>query len=292
VQITIDPDAGFCYGVDLAIRQAEQMLGTGNKIYCLGDIVHNTHELERLKARGMEVIGHEKLRELRNTTVLIRAHGEPPSTYEVALQNNLKLIDGTCPIVHKLQKRIGEHYSEGAEKEVQIVIFGKEGHAEVAGLTGQTENNAIIVSKEADLIKIDFSKPVTLFSQTTMDQEEYLVISRDIESRMKNANQGNNPDFKVFDTICRQVSRRAPLLEKFAGEHDVIIFVSGSKSSNGRYLFTKCLNANKSTFLISKPDELRTEWLENIETIGITGATSTPLSQLQEVADKINDILH
>jgi 4-hydroxy-3-methylbut-2-en-1-yl diphosphate reductase len=290
VQISIDPDAGFCFGVDQAIRKADQLLAEGNKIYCLGDIVHNASELERLKAKGMEVIGQDQFQNLQDVNVLIRAHGEPPSTYELALRNNIKLIDATCPIVHKLQHRIGKHFKEGNEKNMQIVIFGKAGHAEVAGLAGQTNDEAIIISNEADLVKIDFTKPVTLFSQTTMDQEAYKVIAEEIKLRLSNSKADETPMFQVFDTICRQVSRRAPLLEDYARKQDVVIFVSGNKSSNGKYLYERCRIANEFSYLINGVGDLQKSWFKAAEKVGISGATSTPVSQLKEIANKIAEI--
>jgi 4-hydroxy-3-methylbut-2-en-1-yl diphosphate reductase len=290
VKVTIDPDAGFCFGVDTAIRKADQLLSLGKKIYCLGDIVHNSIELERLKALGMEVIGPAKFKDLKNATVLIRAHGEPPSTYAMARHNNIELIDATCSIVRKLQQNIGKNYIEGQNKNLQIVIFGKDGHAEVAGLLGQTENKAIIISNENDLDKIDFLKPVCLFSQTTMDQEAFKAISKEIESRMERAKPGEIHDIKIFNTICRQVSRRAPRLEEFARKNDVLIFVSGSKSSNGQYLFSKCKDANKSSYWINSSAGLEKDWFIGVDKVGVTGATSTPARQLKEVADKIDEI--
>lgn len=291
MQITIDPHAGFCFGVDQAIRKADELLADGNTIYCLGDIVHNAAELDRLKAKGMEVIGYEKFQELKNVSVLIRAHGEPPATYEIARRNNITLIDATCPIVHKLQQRIGKNYKEGQDKNLQIVIFGKIGHAEVAGLSGQTDDKAIIISNEDDLLKIDFTKPMTLFSQTTMDQDAFGKISKEIELRMRKANHETEPDLKVFDTICRQVSGRAPHLEDFARKQDVIIFVSGNNSSNGKYLFSKCLAANKNSYFVSKLEEIQKEWFRDVENVGISGATSTPLSLLREIGSRINEII-
>ena len=290
MQITIDPDAGFCFGVDQAIRQADELLSTGSKIYCLGDIVHNKTELARLKANGLEVIGYDQFQRLQDAIVIIRAHGEPPSTYELAQLNNIKLVDATCPIVHKLQQRIGKHYIEGKEKSLQIVIFGKKGHAEVAGLAGQTDDKAIIICSNEDLEKIDFAKPVSLFSQTTMDQEAYELTGKEIERRMKLANPEGSINLQVSDSICRQVSRRAPLLEDFAGKQDVVIFVSGNNSSNGKYLFSRCLKANKSSHMISKADELQKNWFSVAEKVGVSGATSTPLSELQSIADLINNI--
>jgi 4-hydroxy-3-methylbut-2-en-1-yl diphosphate reductase len=287
VQVTIDPDAGFCFGVDQAIRQADKLLETGKKIYCLGDIVHNASELSRLKSKGLEVIGYNQFQQLKDATVLIRAHGEPPSTYELASRNNVKLVDATCPIVHKLQQRIGNIYSKGQDKNMQLVIFGKEGHAEIAGLSGQTDDKAIIISNDSDFDKIDFTKPISLFSQTTMDKEAFVRISKEIENRMIQACPEGNIDFQVFDTICRQVSHRAPLLDDFARNQDMVIFVSGNNSSNGKYLFSRCQKANKSSYLINNADELQKEWFAGADKIGISGATSTPLKQLEEIADKI-----
>jgi 4-hydroxy-3-methylbut-2-en-1-yl diphosphate reductase len=288
VQVTIDPNAGFCFGVGQAIREAEHALESGEKIYCLGDIVHNALEMDRLKAKGLEVIDHSRFRELKHSTVLIRAHGEPPSTYEIAENNHLVIIDATCPIVQKLQQRIHQHYHAAPESQVQVVIFGKAGHAEVAGLSGQTDDKAIVVSCEADLQKIDFSKPVKLFAQTTMDKEGFGAISLAIAHRMQLANPGTEPE--VFDTICRQVSGRAPLLKAFAAEVDVLIFVSGNKSSNGAYLFEICRKANSKSYRVSDTGDIRPEWFEKAMHTGVTGATSTPLEQLQQVARNIEDI--
>jgi (E)-4-hydroxy-3-methyl-but-2-enyl pyrophosphate reductase (IPP and DMAPP forming) len=290
VQVTIDPNAGFCFGVGQAIREAEHALDSGEKIYCLGDIVHNAVELDRLKAKGLEVIDHSRLRELQHASVLIRAHGEPPSTYEIAENNHLVIIDATCPIVQKLQQRIHKHYQAGIESQTQVVIFGKVGHAEVSGLSGQTDDNAIVVNSEADLQKIDFSKPVKLFAQTTMDKEAFNNISIEIEQRMKLAQPGREPNFEVFDTICRQVSGRAPSLKEFAAGLDVLIFVSGSKSSNGAYLFEICRTANPNSYRVSDAGEMRPEWFEAASHVGVTGATSTPLIQLQDVARRIEEI--
>lgn len=288
MQITIDPGAGFCFGVGQAIREAEHALDSGEKIYCLGDVVHNAVELDRLKAKGLEVIDHSRLRELHDATVLIRAHGEPPSTYEIAENNHLVILDATCPIVQKLQQRIHKHYQAGIGSLAQVVIYGKSGHAEVAGLSGQTDDNAIVVSCEADLQKIDFTRPVKLFAQTTMDKEAFDAIGLEIEHRMHLANPGSVPE--VFDTICRQVSGRAPLLKEFAAGVDVLVFVSGNKSSNGAYLFGICRTANADSYRVSDSGEIKPEWFDKANHVGVTGATSTPLSQLQEVARRIEEI--
>lgn len=288
MQITIDPTAGFCFGVGQAIRKAEQALDSGEKIYCLGDIVHNAMELDRLKAKGMEVIDHGRLRELQYSTVLIRAHGEPPSTYEIAENNHLVIIDATCPIVRKLQQRIHKHYHSGIESQTQVVIFGKTGHAEMAGLSGQTDDNAIVVSCESDLQKIDFSKPVKLFAQTTMDREAFSRISFEIERRKRLAQPGSESE--LFDTICHQVSGRAPLLKEFANGLDVLVFVSGNNSSNGAYLYEICRTTNPNSYKVSGAEDVRPEWFEVASHVGVTGATSTPLTQLQDVARRIEEI--
>jgi 4-hydroxy-3-methylbut-2-en-1-yl diphosphate reductase len=285
VIVTIDPNAGFCFGVAQAIREAEHALDSGEQVFCLGDIVHNPAELDRLKAKGLEIIDHSRFMELKNATVLIRAHGEPPSTYKIAENNSLVIIDATCPIVQKLQQRIHKHYKAGIESEAQVVIFGKAGHAEVAGLTGQTDDNALIVSCMDDLQKIDFSKPVKVFAQTTTDPGNFNAIVAEIEQRMHLINPENEPE--IFDTICRQVSGRAPLLKEFASSVDVLVFVSGRKSSNGAYLFGICSTANLKSYWVSDPGELKPEWFETTKLAGVTGATSTPLAQLQDVAIRI-----
>ena len=290
MQVTIDPNAGFCFGVGQAIREAEHALDSGEKIYCLGDIVHNATELDRLKAKGLEVIDHNRLRELEYSAVLIRAHGEPPSTFEIAEKNHLRIIDATCPIVLKLQQRIQKHYHAGIDNLTQIVIYGKTGHAEVTGLSGQTDYNAIVVSCEDDLQKIDFSKPVKLFAQTTMDGEAYNTICLEVEQRMQLATPDKEPDLQIFNTICRQVSGRTPLLQKFVAGLDVLVFVSGSKSSNGAYLFGICKAANPNSYLISDTGDMKPEWFEAANHVGITGATSTPLAQLKDVARWIEEI--
>lgn len=288
MHVTIDPGAGFCFGVGQAIREAEHALDGGEKIYCLGDIVHNPVELDRLKAKGLEVIDHSRFKTLQHATVLIRAHGEPPSTYEIAEINSLVIIDATCPIVQKLQQRIHKHYQAGPGSHAQIVIFGKAGHAEVAGLSGQADDNAIIVSSESDLVKIDFSKPVKLFAQTTMDPGNFNAIGQEIKRRMQLANPGTEPE--IFDTICRQVSGRAPLLKEFAAGLDTLVFVSGNNSSNGAYLFEICRTANPNSYRISDTGDIRPEWFETANHVGVTGATSTALGQLQEVARRIEEI--
>lgn len=290
LNITIDPHAGFCFGVVNSITKAEENLAKNKNLYCLGDIVHNNMEVERLSKMGMEVITHEQLKTLRNAKVLIRAHGEPPETYQLAKENNIELIDASCPVVLKLQQRIKKGFEQTLPQNGQLVIFGKAGHAEVVGLEGQTGYKAIVVSGLNDLNKIDFRRPVTLFSQTTQSPYEYQVLCENIEQRLKEENPSNPAPFHTHDTICRKVANREPWLKDFASNHDICIFVSGKKSSNGLFLFSVCKSTNPHSFMISSSDELKREWFENAQSVGISGATSTPLWLMQEIAEKIKTI--
>lgn len=285
MKVTIDPDAGFCFGVSRAIAAAENELAAGEELYCLGDIVHNSEELERLKSKGLIIISHDDLSSLSGKKVLIRAHGEPPLTFKIARRNNITLIDATCPIVSKLQQRIRKSHYETADNGGSVLIYGKPGHAEVVGLVGQSDGNAIVINKKEDLDRVDFSKPVHLYSQTTMDKEGLDAIAAEIENRLENA--GSN-SLKVHNTICGQVSGRAPLVKAFAKKHDVIVFVSGKKSSNGAWLFSICHSQNERSYFVSSKEELRTEWFNPDDSVGVTGATSTPPWLLQEVADEIS----
>jgi 4-hydroxy-3-methylbut-2-en-1-yl diphosphate reductase len=282
--IDIDNNSGFCFGVVNAICKAEEELGTLNELYCLGDIVHNNAEVERLKKKGLKIISYKQFKELKNCKVLIRAHGEPPETYKIAKQNNIELIDASCSVVLKLQKRIRKSYLEQADGG-QIVIFGKEGHAEVNGLVGQTEGEAIVVSQLADLDKIDFSKPVSVFSQTTMSIEEFNLISDEIRKRMISQMKMENVPLSVNDTICRQVSNRAPMLKQFVKLYNVIIFVSGKESSNGKYLFEVCKSVNQNTYFVTSPADIDPDWFIGVESVGICGATSTPRWLMEEVSN-------
>ncbi|PKP22316.1 MAG: 4-hydroxy-3-methylbut-2-enyl diphosphate reductase [Bacteroidetes bacterium HGW-Bacteroidetes-21] len=285
MKIEIDTNSGFCFGVVNAIRKAEQALEKEDKLYCLGEIVHNNVELQRLSEKGLITINHDQFKELRQVTVLIRAHGEPPETYAIAKENDITLIDSTCPVVLRLQLKISKGYQETAKENGQIVIFGKEGHAEVNGLVGQTNNTAIVVNGSEDLSKIDFSLPITIFSQTTQDLEKYHNIIEEISRKIKNESLLN-----YNDTICRQVSNRSKELRVFARSHDVILFVSGKNSSNGKVLFEVCLNENPRTFFISSPEDLRQEWFKGIQSTGICGATSTPLWLMEKIAETIKII--
>jgi 4-hydroxy-3-methylbut-2-enyl diphosphate reductase len=285
MNITIDPGSGFCFGVVYAIEMAEEELKRSGMLYCLGDIVHNNREIERLRNKGLIIINHDDLRRLHNCKVLIRAHGEPPSTYQIAIENNIELIDASCPVVLKLQNRVKDSFESARDEQAQIVIYGQPGHAEVNGLVGQTHGKAIVVMNEEDLNKIDFSKPIHLFSQTTKSTEGFRNIKKQIEQRIlqqkKSLDEG---DLITNDTLCRQVSNREPQLRQFAARHDVILFVSGKKSSNGKSLFSVCAETNPRSYFISSPEEIDPAWLYNVRTVGICGATSTPMWLMEEVA--------
>ncbi len=284
--IEIDSESGFCFGVVTAIRKAEEELAESGTIYCLGDIVHNSGEVERLKAKGLVTITHADLAKLRGVKVLLRAHGEPPETYRTARERDIEVIDATCPVVLRLQQRIKELYNSTGEAErPQIVIYGKLGHAEVNGLVGQTEGNAIVVEDPDGLAQVDFSRPVALYSQTTKSLEGFRSIIAEIERRMK-----PGVSFRYFDTICRQVSNRVDKLREFARNKDVVLFVAGAKSSNGKILFSHCLAENPRTYLVADEHDLKPEWFNGATTVGICGATSTPrwlMEQVREALDKM-----
>lgn len=290
MNVTIDPASGFCFGVVYAIQKAEEELALSGKLYCLGDIVHNNKEVERLGKLGLQIIDHKVLKDLRDCKVLIRAHGEPPDTYQIALENNIELIDASCPVVLKLQNRVRTSFDKVGENDGQIVIYGEIGHAEVNGLVGQTDGKAIIVRSEDDLDLIDYSKPINLFSQTTKSSSGFLEMKKLIEGRSEQAVQNEiSSEYMVSnDTICRQVSNREPQLKKFSADYDVIIFVSGKKSSNGKALFDVCKSVNPRTFFISSAEEVDMAWLVGAERVGICGATSTPRWLMEEVCAKIS----
>ncbi len=289
MEITIDQNSGYCFGVEFAIQMAEDELRVNGRLYCLGDIVHNAMEVERLNKLGLKVIDHDDLRNLKNARVLIRAHGEPPETYRIALENNLELIDASCPVVLKLQNRVNNEYRKMAEAGGQLVIYGKKGHAEVVGLTGQTGNRAIVVMDDEDLEQVDFSKPVTLFSQTTKSTRGFYDLKEKMEQRV--ATQGGEY-FKANDSICRQVSNREPNLRKFATENDVIIFVSGRKSSNGKALYGVCKQVNERSYFIEKAGELQAGWFGAQDKVGICGATSTPTWLMEEVKARLEEMFN
>jgi 4-hydroxy-3-methylbut-2-en-1-yl diphosphate reductase len=288
MQITIDKNSGYCFGVEYAIQMAEDNLSEDHALYCLGDIVHNRMEVERLNALGLKVIDHAQLATLHDSKVLIRAHGEPPATYQLAMDNNLELIDASCPVVLKLQNRVKNAWDKSNLENGQIVIYGQPGHAEVMGISGQTRDQAIVITTEADLYLIDFSRPVTLFSQTTKSTEGFYHIAQCIRERMGTQANGIPVPFESNDSICRQVSNREPQLRNFATQHDVILFVSGKKSSNGKALFAVCFTANQHSYFIENPTDIDPAWLVGSETVGICGATSTPLWLMTQVAHSLD----
>lgn len=286
ITIEIDEGSGFCFGVVTAIEKAEAALAGDAELYCLGDIVHNSDEVKRLADKGMTTITHDDLDRLHDVRVLLRAHGEPPATYAVARKNGISIIDATCPVVLRLQQRIKESYREGAERGRQIVIYGKPGHAEVNGLVGQTDGNAIVIQGMDDLGNIDYSRDVDLYSQTTMSLSGFKEVISEIERRMQ-----PGATFRSFDTICRQVANRVDSLRRFASEHDLVLFVSGKKSSNGKFLYSECHGVNPSTRLISDENDINPDWLKGIKRIGICGATSTPRWLMERVKVHIGNML-
>ena len=288
MKVSIDQNSGYCFGVEFAIQMAEDEMENSNGLYCLGDIVHNDKEVERLNKKGLKIINHDDLKNLKNARVLIRAHGEPPETYQIALKNNLELIDASCPVVLKLQNRVRHAYEKSEDIDGQVVIYGKKGHAEVAGLSGQTDQNAIVVMDEADLDQIDFSKPISLFSQTTKSTKGFYNIKAQIEERINQANASEELD--TNDSICRQVSNREPQLKKFAELNDVIIFVSGKKSSNGKALYGVCKSVNPNSYFVEDETEIQSGWFDGHNSVGICGATSTPMWLMQNVEKTINEL--
>lgn len=280
MQIEIDNGSGFCFGVTTAIRKAEEELAAGKTLYCLGDIVHNGMECERLRQMGLITINHDDLNRLHDVKVLLRAHGEPPETYETARRNNIEIIDATCPVVLQLQRRIKQKFDSAPD--AQIVIFGKPGHAEVLGLVGQTKGRAIVVADLDGVKTLDFDRDIYLYSQTTKSLDEFHRIIDYIQAHIS-----PSATFKSFDTICRQVANRMPNISAFAIRHDLILFVCGRKSSNGRVLFNECRSVNPNSHLIEGPDEIDPSWTEGIKNIGICGATSTPKWLMEQCRDRI-----
>ena len=278
----IDEHAGYCFGVVKAIGAAEAELEQHGSLYCLGDIVHNSAEVERLKQMGLKVIDHSQMQQLRGCKVLIRAHGEPPATYRAALEREIELVDATCPIVLALQEKIKHGYEEMRAAGGQVVIFGKPGHAEVVGLNGQCDGHAVIVSHADELEHIDFSRPIRLYSQTTKSREEYQRLIDNIRKRV-----GEGHDFVAHDTICRRVAGRARELEQFARSVDVLLFVAGANSSNGHYLYEYCRQQQPRTYLIGSASEVNPDWLAGARSVGISGATSTPRWLMEEVKKKV-----
>lgn len=286
VNIEIDEGSGFCFGVVTAINKAEEELAKGGTLYCLGDIVHNSREVERLKGMGLITINHDEFNRLHNVKVLLRAHGEPPETYAIARRNNIEIIDATCPVVLRLQKKIKQEYTQESNEDKQIVIYGKNGHAEVLGLVGQTTGKAIVIEKLEEAKLLDFSKSIRLYSQTTKSLEEFQKIVEYIKEHI-------SPEvtFEYYDTICRQVANRIPNIRKFAASHDLVFFVSGKKSSNGKILFNECRTVNPNSHLIDSADEIDSQLLVNAKSIGICGATSTPKWLMEEISEAIKSKL-
>ena len=284
MKIEIDKKSGFCFGVVEAIRRAEEALDEQERLYCLGDIVHNNTEVERLSQKGLVTISHEQFFTMKETTVLLRAHGEPPEVYQHAMDNNIKLIDATCPVVLKLQQRIRESHYSTERVNNQVIIYGKKGHAEVNGLVGQTEGKAIVVEGVEDIDKIDFNRPIELYSQTTKGLDGFHILADELHLRSQNR------PVKVHDTICRQVANRIPGIKDFAAKYDIILFVSGVKSSNGKMLYDICRSVNPNSKFISTTEDIDPEWFNNIQSAGICGATSTPKHLLESVATFVEQL--
>ena len=276
--VEIDDKSGFCFGVTTAIRKAEEVLDREGTLYCLGDIVHNTAEVERLQKKGLITITHDELKDLHDVKMLLRAHGEPPSTYRIARENNIEIIDATCPVVLQLQKRIKKAWEQDKAKEKQIVIYGKKGHAEVNGLVGQTDDEALVVQELSELSRLDPHRKVDLYSQTTSSLAGFRKMVEVLEEKVRKEN------FTWSDTICRQVSNRLTGIKAFAQSHEVVIFVCGAKSSNGKVLYNACREVNPKTYFISSPEELQAEWTRGAASVGICGATSTPAWLMEETA--------
>lgn len=280
MKIEIDSGSGFCFGVTTAITKAETELSDGNILYCLGDIVHNGMECKRLKRMGLITINHDEMKRLHDVKVLLRAHGEPPETYALAEENNIEIIDATCPVVLQLQRRIKRQYD--ANPEAQVVIFGKPGHAEVLGLVGQTNGTAKVIAHFDDVKSLDMNRDTYLYSQTTKSLDEFHRIIEYIQQHIS-----QEAKFESFDTICRNVANRMPNISSFAARHDLVLFVCGRKSSNGQVLFDECHSVNPNSYQVESPDEIKGEWLHGVDTIGICGATSTPKWLMEECRDRI-----
>ena len=284
--IEIDQGSGFCFGVTRAIGKAEEELAGEERLYCLGDIVHNGKECDRLQQMGLVTINHEQMKNIHNAKVLLRAHGEPPSTYALAREHGINLIDATCPVVLHLQERIKKEYDADTEHKKQIVIFGKNGHAEVLGLVGQTEETAIIIESADEVEKLDFCRDICLYSQTTMPLDEFRKIVDYVQQHIS-----PEATFTYYDTICRQVANRMPNIRGFAHRHDAVLFVCGKKSSNGRVLFNECREANPRSYMIDTASEIEVRWLQGCESIGICGATSTPKWLMEECKIRVEQLL-
>ena len=286
IKVEIDEGSGFCFGVVTAIHKAEEELAKGETLYCLGDIVHNSREVDRLKTMGLITINREEFKQLKNAKVLLRAHGEPPETYMIARENKIEIIDATCPVVLRLQKRIRQGYLADSDEEKQIVIYGKSGHAEVLGLVGQTDGKAIVIEKAEEAKELDLNKSIRLFSQTTKSLDEFQEIVEYFKQHIS-----PEATFEYYDTICRQVANRMPKLREFAATHDLIFFVSGKKSSNGKMLFEECLKVNANSHLIDNEKEIDPSLLQNVKSIGVCGATSTPKWLMEKIYNHIRTLI-
>lgn len=282
INVEIDEHSGFCFGVTTAIRKAEEELQRGAPLYCLGDIVHNGMECERLREMGLIAINHEEFAQLHDVRVLLRAHGEPPETYETARNNNIEIIDATCPVVLNIQKRIKQEYTTTQSEAKQIVIYGQKGHAEVLGLVGQTDGSAIVIESIKEINRIDFARNIYLYSQTTKSLDEFRLIVETIKQRI-----APEVEFHYYDTICRQVSNRLDNIHRFAASHDLIFFVCGKKSSNGKVLYQECLKANPNSYHIEGSHEIDFTLIKDGQSIGICGATSTPKWLMEECKNEI-----
>ncbi len=289
MKVIIDENSGFCFGVVYAISKAEEILKQDGHLYVLGDIVHNDEEVKRLKKMGLEVISRDDLKRLKDTKVLIRAHGEPAETYQIAFRNNIQLLDASCPIVLRLQNQVRNAYQQMKQQSGQVVIYGKPDHPEVIALRSQANYEAIVIQSEDELDKLDYTRPIAIFAQTTKNLEKYYYIIDTIRQRMQQALGRQEVPFFYYDTVCRQVSNRDKELQIFCKDKDVVLFVSGKKSSNGRMLFGECKKVNPNTYFISSPDEVDLSWFKGNETVGICGATSTPQWLMQKVKNYLTE---
>ncbi len=290
MRIEIEKRSGCCFGVQNALELAEELLAEKQELFCLGEIVHNRMELNRLALKGLVTIGYERYKKLKNKTVLIRAHGEPPETYKIAHKNQLTIIDATCPVVMKLQTRIKEAMDEARKENGYVLLFGKKDHPEVKALVGQTNGDAIVFQKTEELADLDFTRPVCLFSQTTMDTEKYNDVCRQIGIIMNKGRKNGKPRFHCFRTVCNIIAQREPGIRNFASRHDVVIMVSDPNSSNGKMLFDQCREVNKNAYFVTGPKQLKKHWFANASSAGICGATSTPDWLLKEVAGAIGEM--
>jgi 4-hydroxy-3-methylbut-2-enyl diphosphate reductase len=288
IRVEIDKRSGFCFGVVNAINRAEKELESDEPLYCLGEIVHNGEEVERLKSLGLITISHNDLESLSGKKVLLRAHGEPPETYRKARTHGVNLVDASCPVVLKLQEKVRKGWEQMQQQNGQVVVFGKKGHAEVIGLVGQTQGNAIVIESISEVDSLDFTRPIELFAQTTKSADEYKTLSEEISSRMGVDSAGNPIHFRAYNSICGQVANRKKELISFSKNHDVILFVSGKNSSNGKMLYEVCKSINSRTHFVTSGSEVDKRWFNNAQSVGVCGATSTPLWLMEQVAAKVN----